>query len=473
MLKNILPLQPLVQEILYSDPLDVFALFAADPYTIFLDSAKTENDLGKYSFIALDPFLTLTSKNGHIELGTKVMKDDPFIVLQNQLRALPLQAHADLPPFQGGVAGYFAYDLCHHLEKVPPHKLDDFQFPDMSLGFYDLVIAFDHQQRRAWIFSSGYPEQEHEIRIKRAEKRCRVLLEKIEFNSKQTATNNSFINNNAKKSSPIKTNFTQQEYEQMVQRVVDYIHAGDIFQANVSQRFSTLLSEELPPFSLYQKLRTINPAPFAAYLNLGEITIASASPERFIKLSNGLVETRPIKGTRPRGKTAKEDKQFENELLNSEKDRAENTMIVDLMRNDLSRVCCDLSVQVTQLCKLESYATVHHLVSSVVGKLKVGLDAVDLIRATFPGGSITGAPKIRAMEIIAEFEHTARGPYCGSIGYIGFDGNMDLSITIRTYAIKDNHLTFQTGGGIVADSNPQDEYQETLIKASALLKALE
>lgn len=461
--------RPLIQEIPYYDSVTVFSLFAEEQGVIFLDSAHHEG----YSFIAIDPFLTLSSKNGEIKLATDTIYGDPFSVLQKQLREFPLEAHPEFPPFQGGAAGYFAYDLCQHLEKLPRHKTDDLQFPDLMLGFYDLVIAFDHQKKMAWIFSSGYPEQNPVSRKKRANLRCRVLLDKL--NTSLPLLKKPLLANQISSSNRItvKSNFTPENYQQMVQQVIDYIYAGDIFQANVSQRFSTPLPETLSPFSLYKNLREINPAPFAAYLNFFDTIIASASPERFLKLTaHGVVETCPIKGTRPRGNTPHQDYDFQQELLNSSKDLAENTMIVDLMRNDLSRVCCDHSVLVTQLCTLGSYATVHHLVSSIIGKLLPNYDAVDLIRATFPGGSITGAPKIRAMEIIAKLEPTVRGPYCGSIGYIGFDGCMDLSIIIRTYAIKDNCITFQAGGGIVADSNPQDEYQETLIKAAALHKTL-
>lgn len=469
--KDILPHRPLAHEIPYSDPLVIFSFFADDPFAIFLDSAKIENELGKFSFIAVDPFQTLTCKNGQINLNGTKIEDDPFLVLKQQLLAFPLQSHVNLPSFQGGLAGYFAYDLCRHLEKIPAHKLDNHNFSDLMLGFYDLVIGFDHHQKKAWIFSSGYPEQDPSKNQTRAENRCHFLLKKIQTAIPSPRIRNN-ENNHINSFSPIYSNYSQQDYENMVQYVIDYINAGDIFQANVSQCFSTQLSNEFCPFTLYQRLRDINPAPFAAYLNFSDTIIASASPERFLKLVDGVVETRPIKGTNPRGKTPEEDEHLRQELLNSEKDRAENTMIVDLMRNDLSRVCCDHTVKVTQLNKLESYATVHHLVSIVVGELKPNLNAIDLIQATFPGGSITGAPKIRAMEIIAEFEPTARGPYCGSIGYIGFDGTMDLSITIRTYTIKDNHLTFQTGGGIVSDSVPRNEYKETLTKAAALLKAL-
>jgi para-aminobenzoate synthetase component 1 len=270
----------------------------------------------------------------------------------------------------------------------------------------------------------------------------------------------------------IATNFTRGRYEAAVQRVIDYIHAGDIFQANLSQRFSAALPAALEPYDLYRRLRARNPASFAAFLKLGDVTIASASPERFLRLKEGQVETRPIKGTRPRGATPEEDRALAAALCASEKDRAENVMIVDLLRNDLSRVCRDGTVEVPALCALQTLPTVFHLVSTVTAALRPGMAATDLIAACFPGGSITGAPKIRAMEIIAELEPTRRGPYCGSIGYIGFDGSMDTSITIRTYALRGRQVTFQAGGGIVADSRPAEEYEETLAKARALIGAL-
>jgi para-aminobenzoate synthetase component 1 len=257
-----------------------------------------------------------------------------------------------------------------------------------------------------------------------------------------------------------------------VQKVIDYILAGDIFEANISQRFKADLPAGLAPFDLYRRLREINPAPFAAYLNFKDTQLASASPERFLKLSAGYVETRPIKGTRPRGKSEEEDATLARELVASEKDWAENVMIVDLLRNDLSRVCENHSVQVPQLCGLESYPSVHHLVSVVTGRLRSGMGALDLLKAAFPGGSITGAPKLRAMEIIAELEPTRRGPYCGSVAYLGFDGALDSSIIIRSFCIRQGQVSFQAGGAVVADSVPRQEQEEVLAKAGALFRAL-
>ena len=453
-------------EIPYLDPLLAFQPFAADPYSIFIDSALTDERLGRYSFIAADPFQTLTSKNGIVKVSNRIIKGDPFEILRQELAKYPLEHRAGLPRFQTGVAGYFAYDLCHHLEDLPTPGADDMHFPDLALGFYDVVLAFDQILRRAWILSSGYPEV-GEGRPRRASSRVGEFLSRLEDAPKQID-----VPKRTKHSPQIRSNFPRANYEDAVQQVIDYIYAGDIFQANISQRFRAELSPEDTAFDLYQRLRYINPAPFAAYLNLGEVVIASASPERFLLLRGNRVETRPIKGTRPRGDTPASDHALANELLGSEKDRAENVMIVDLMRNDLSRICRDHSVKTPEICILESYATVHHLVSTVEGRLNPGATAVDLLRATIPGGSITGAPKIRAMEVIAELEPTWRGPYCGNVGYISFTGDMDTSIIIRTYAIKGNIVTFQAGGGIVADSDPAAEYDETIDKAQALMNAL-
>jgi para-aminobenzoate synthetase component 1 len=269
----------------------------------------------------------------------------------------------------------------------------------------------------------------------------------------------------------VSSDFDRQGYLAAVRRAIDYVHAGDCFQVNIAQRLLT--PAVLPPAELYGRLRERNPAPFAGYFEISDRTaLLSASPERFLRVTDGEVETRPIKGTRPRGETPAADQARIDELLHSEKDRAENVMIVDLLRNDLGRVCRYGSVCVEAVCQLETHPYVHHLVSEVRGRLRPELGPIDLLRAAFPGGSVTGAPKIRAMEIIAELEPTRRGPYCGSVGYLGFDGSMDTSIVIRTYAVKDGMVTFQAGGGIVADSDPAAEYEETLDKARALIAAL-
>jgi len=455
---------PLTRPIPYTDPVAIFARFAATPYALFLDSALPDARLGRYAFIATDPFLTLTTKNGTITLqspgsAAQTFSGDPFEVLREQVARYPAATLPGLPPFQTGVAGYWGYDLSHHLERLPRPTRDDLNLPDLALGFYDRVIAFDQIERRAWVIVHG-DSASAEARLAEL---CACLATPFE------ATN--VVPSSPFPLQPI-SNFTQAAYESAVQRVIDYIYAGDIYQANLAQRFQVELPLAVAPFDLYQRLRYRNPAPFAAYFNFGEGVLASASPERFLRVNAGQVETRPIKGTRPRGATPAADEQLRTELAASEKDRAENLMIVDLMRNDLSRVCRDHSVTVPELCAVESYATVHHLVSTVLGVLRPGFDAIDLLRATFPGGSITGAPKIRAMEIIAELEPVQRGPYCGALGYLGFDGTLDTNIVIRTYVIRGSTLTFHVGGGIVADSDPGLEYNETLVKAKALIATL-
>ena len=463
-----MPATALAREIAWTDPLAAFAAVRDLPWPALLDSARAGDRLGRWSYVAADPFLTLTSKDGRLALGDRAFTGDPFAVLQRALAHHRLAHDPDLPvPFQTGAIGWLGYDLCHHLERLPRPERDDLAFPDLMLGFYDAVLAFDLAERRAWALSSGWPEAAPLAAMHRRRARADALVARLVERARPPAGPAPAAGGTASAS-----NFGRAAYEAAVQRVIGYILAGDIFQANLSQRFLADLPAGLSPFDLYLRLRRRNPAPFAAFLDFGGVAVASASPERFLELRDGRVETRPIKGTRPRGPTPEADARLGRELLASGKDRAENVMIVDLLRNDLSRVCRDHTVRTPELCALESFATVHHLVSTVTGELKEGLDAVDLLRATFPGGSITGAPKIRAMEIIAELEPTRRGPYCGAIGWLGFDGWMDTSVTIRTYAVKDGRVAFQAGGGIVADSEPAAEYEETLAKARALIDAL-
>ena len=457
----------LAREIAWLEPVAALDALRGLPWPMLLDSARADPRLGRWSYVAADPFLTLTSKDGRLMLGERSFTGDPFAVLQRALAHHPLDHDPGLPmPFQTGAMGWFGYDLAHHLERLPHPALDDLALPDLAVGFYDTLLAFDVLERRAWLLSSGWPEASPEASMHRRRARADALQLRLGAGREPAPPPE------RRGETRISANFTRPAYEAAVQRVIDYILAGDIFQANLSQRFLAELPPGLDGWALYRRLRAGNPAPFAAYLATGAVEIVSASPERFLKLEGRQVETRPIKGTRPRGAVPEADRRLGEELLASEKDRAENVMIVDLLRNDLSRVCRDHTVLTPEICVLESFATVHHLVSTVTGELRPGLDAVDLLRATFPGGSITGAPKIRAMEIIAELEPTRRGPYCGAIGWLGGDGWMDTSITIRTYALKDGKVAFQAGGGIVADSDPAAEYEETLDKARALIAAL-
>jgi para-aminobenzoate synthetase component 1 len=462
-------MRPLVKELEWRLPHEVFANFAGEPFALFLDSATAgparEPELhGRWSFIAIDPFEKVCLR---VSAGI----EPPFDFLKRKLADLPASERDDtLPPFCGGAAGYLGYGLGRTLESLPPEEapfaVDDQHLPDLALGFYDVVIAFDMVARRAFAISSGLPESTPGARAARAEARLSAVTARLQAAPPPIPQVLAYPQ-------PIRSNFTREAYEKAVARVIEYIHAGDIFQANLSQRFETQLGNGDTPYALYLRLRTASPAPFASFFNFGEGAIVSSSPERFLSCRNGVVETRPIKGTRPRGKTAEEDARLAAELLASEKDRAENVMIVDLLRNDISRVCDDHSVDVEKLCKLESFANVHHLVSTVRGRLRQDMTSADLLAACFPGGSITGAPKRRAMEIIAELEPTARGPYCGAIGWLGTDGDMDSAIAIRTITLSNGRVTFQAGGGIVADSDPAAEYEETLAKASHMREALE
>ena len=429
----------------------------------FLDSALPHATLGRYSFVMADPFHRIAANGSALSVDGRELAGDPFALLADLMTRYAQQNLPGLPPFQGGLAGSFGYGLRHHLEKLPRHRLDDQPIPDLVLGAYDLVVAIDHVAGKGWLISSGLPA-EGAARTQRARARIDWALSLFAASAAPAIRSHWAI--------AARPDLAGDDYKSMVRRTIDYIEAGDIYQANITQRFRARLHAGIDRFDLYQALRRRNPATFAAFLECDDLAILSSSPERFLSLHHGKVETRPIKGTRPRGRGAAEDAALAAELRASEKDRAENLMIVDLLRNDISRVCRPGSVKVPVLWGLESYATVHHLVSVVTGEMLPGRHAVDLLRATFPGGSVTGAPKIRAMQIIAELEPTARGPYCGAIGYLGFDGSLDSNIVIRTYCVKGDDLTFQVGGGIVADSDPALELEESLTKAKALIETL-
>ncbi|HVL18835.1 MAG TPA: aminodeoxychorismate synthase component I [Gemmatimonadales bacterium] len=472
------------------DPAELAAALLDLPYPIFLDSATglaagEPHQLGRYSFLSADPVLVVRSQGQVTEVlengqGRRV-QGDALGVIREVLRDWSGPAVPGLPPFQGGAAGYIGYDYGAVLERVPPTRYDDLAVPDMVLGLYDWVLAWDHGGGAAWLISTGLgtggaPSEG------RARARAALVRERLarggrvapEPTADPTGPLAPSYPVTALESAPdgLRSTFTHRGYLDAVARVREYIVAGDIFQANLSQRLQAPLREA--PYDLYRRLRRRNPAPFAAYFDCGDLTVLSASPERFLRLDErGAVETRPIKGTRPRGLGPMHDAALGRALAESEKDRAENVMIVDLLRNDLSRVCRPGSVRVPELFALEHHPTVHHLVSTVVGELAPGADAVDLVRATFPGGSITGAPKVRAMEIIAELEPTRRGVYCGSVGYLSRTGAMDTSIVIRTFVRVGREVYFQAGGGIVADSDPELEYRETLDKARGLIAALE
>jgi para-aminobenzoate synthetase component 1 len=484
------------------DAWEAFRRLAELPHVLFLDSALPHPTLGRYSFLTAAPPEFYRARGPH-RWGSRVPSaadpsadpfplvrgladlrhQDPFTLVAERLRHCPrAEPVPGLPPFQGGAAGLFGYGLCHHVERLPRPRYDEFALPDLAVGIYDWVLAFDHAPGRAWLISTGFPEIEPRRRRRRAEQRLEEVKRRLSTAPEEEEPGEVWPSRRRRVSLTrghrvdhlrgLLSSFDRPGYLDAVCRAVEYVHAGDCFQVNLAQRL--VYPWTMPTVELYRRLRERNPAPFAGYLDLSHAVLVSASPERFLRVTaGGEVETRPIKGTRPRGTTSAEDRAGAAELLASGKDRAENVMIVDLMRNDLGRVCRYGSVRVPALCRLETYGFVHHLVSEVRGELRPGLGPMDLLRAAFPGGSVTGAPKVRAMQIIAELEPTARGPYCGSLGYVGFDGSMDTSILIRTFTAAGGWLQFPVGGGIVAESDPEREYEETWHKAEGLLRALD
>jgi len=430
--------------------------FLQDPYPFFLDSAQKDGRLGRFSFVGSRPFLVLRTAGGvtTIEEAGRIERTtlSPFGVLRKLLSRFKAPRFEKPVPFTGGAVGYFGYELCHFIEKLPPSVERDLPFPDMHLAFYDHLVAWDSLNGSAYLIAYG----------ENAKEKLKILEAKLSSPAAPVESLAGFRG--------LQSNFTRDAYICAVEKAIDYIAAGDIFQVNLSQRFT--VKTDVEPYALYERLRSLNPAPFAAYISLPEGQILSSSPERFLKLTGSRIQTRPIKGTRPRGRTPEEDEILSRQLLMSEKDNAELAMIVDLERNDIGRVSSYGSVKVVERRVLETYPTVFHLVATVEGHLHQTKDITDLLKATFPGGSITGAPKIRAMEIIRELEPTRRGIYTGAIGYIGFDGDMDLNIVIRTMLLEGGRAHFQVGGGIVADSDPETEYEETLHKGRALLQSL-
>lgn len=478
---------PLVTEIAGGPrPEDLFKGLSGTPWVVWFDTALAGQSWGRYSFLAVDPFLVLRGRAGQAEWvgprGGRRAAKDPLSELRGALRQYRLPVSGDLPPFCGGAAGMFGYEFASELEGIPRAGFRDLPTPDLEIGLYDLVVGWDRDENRCWVASTGSTaggDTEAELASSR-------LLEAEEWLNGGPAPHRHGLPGGSKLelggtlapptypvpgASGLRSTFSPAGYREAVRRAIEWIRAGDVYQVNLSQRFEVRSEED--PVELYIRLREASPAPFGAYFAADGFSVLSTSPERFLHVSStGTVQTRPIKGTRPRGDDAREDRRLALELQASLKDRAENLMIVDLLRNDLSRVCRADSVRALDLFRIESYQTVHHLVSTVEGTLKEGRDRSDLLRATFPSGSVTGAPKIRAMEIISELEPVARGPYCGAMGYMGFGGDMDTSVSIRIAVASDGRVAFHAGGAVVADSDPAAEYDETLDKARALLSAI-
>lgn len=440
----------------FADSAALFSSIADRPWSVFLDSGYPCIQQGRYDIIAADPVCTLVTHGDVTEItrdGITVKSGaDPFDLIKQALE--PGFAPVDDLPFNGGAIGYFSYDLARRLETLPIIAEDAEHIAEMAVGIYNWAVIVDHLQQKSHLVGHG------------CEQSLWLSLTARFSQPPEQREHGAF-----KVTGPISANMDKAAYARAFDRIKQYLKEGDCYQVNLTQRFSARCEGD--PWTAYRLLRELNAAPFSGYLNLPEVQILSSSPERFLKLAQGVVETKPIKGTRPRKQDDAEDREQIKSLENSDKDRAENLMIVDLLRNDISKTCKKGSVQVPLIFDVESYATVHHLVSTITGLLADGQHALDLLKSCFPGGSITGAPKIRAMEIIEELEPNRRGVYCGAIGYIGFDGNMDTNIAIRTLVHSQNSIRFWAGGGIVNDSVVEAEYQESFDKAAALLELLQ
>jgi len=439
----------------FADSTALFSSMAGRSWSVFLDSGYPYSNQGRYDIIAADPVCTLVTHGDITEITRNKLtiksSADPFDLVKQQLVS-DFISDGDLP-FNGGAIGYFSYDLARRLETLPVIAEDAEHIADMAVGIYQWAVIVDHQQKKSYLVGHDCEEQKWLALI--------AQFSKLPEHQKH----DSF-----KVISTINSNMDKAFYASAFERIKHYLKEGDCYQVNLAQRFVARCQGD--PWTAYQLLRELNAAPFSCYLNMPEVQVLSSSPERFLKLTNGVVETKPIKGTRPKKQDADEDQQQIKSLENSQKDKSENLMIVDLLRNDIGKTCIKGTVKVPVIFKVESYATVHHLVSTITGILADDQHALDLLKSCFPGGSITGAPKIRAMEIIEELEPNRRGVYCGAIGYIGFDGNMDTNIAIRTLVHSKNTIRFWAGGGIVNDSVMEEEYQESFDKAAAMLDLL-
>lgn len=446
-------------ELPYSkDSSEAFGHLANRPGFIFLDSGFPNIELGRFDILSAEPYMQIATRGEMTECTQGANQwqtgDDPFDVLKRYLG--DTEEYDPTLPFIGGALGFFSYDLGRRLEDLPATAENDLSLPEMMIGLYDWAIIVDHQEKKSWLVGQGRDEKTFDQWDKMIK----------EFSKPNPAK----IKNKFKVTSEIISNFTKETYAKAFDRIKYYIHEGDCYQVNLAQRFSA--DVEGDQWDAYTQLREMNPAPFAAYMMTDSGAILSSSPERFLLIRNNYVETKPIKGTRPRDDDPKRDQELADELRNSKKDQAENVMIVDLLRNDIGKNCAIGSVSVPKLFDIESYKTVHHMVSTVTGTLAEGKHVIDLIEGAFPGGSITGAPKLRSMEVIEELEPHRRSVYCGSIGYISFDGQSDTNIAIRTMIWDQDKIYVQAGGGIVMDSEMESEYQETYDKAEAMLKLL-
>lgn len=444
---------------------------------VLLESGKGTENLARYSFLAFDPWMTYRSKGNRVEILTdrelNVIEGQPFNELRKLFDKYQGVKYPGLPKFYGGALGYFSYDMGRFFEVMPESAEDDLEIPESYFMFFDKVLCFDHLEKTLKIIINV--EINPGCNLEQAYFAATREIEVLKTSLQGEVRNKSVLpklRSGLEYSFQPEANMEKADFEKIVEKAKEYIKAGDIFQVNLSIRLGK--KTEVRPIDLYRVLREINPSPYMSYINFGDLQIVSCSPELLVRLTDeGVADTRPIAGTRKRGENRAEDLALAQELISNEKERAEHIMLVDLERNDLGRVCDYGTVEVNELMVIEEYSHVMHIVSNVRGMLAEGKDRFDLIRACFPGGTITGAPKIRSMEIIEELEPTRRGIYTGSIGFLGYGGEMEMNIVIRTLVIKEGMAYVQAGAGIVADSIPEKEYYESLTKAEALLRTLE
>ena len=454
-------------------PVSAFLKLEPGNNAFLLESIEGGERLGRYSFLGVDPHIVIESHDGMVtthssEDRATEARDDPLDAIEEIMSCYKVAPVEDMPSFFGGAVGYLGYDAVRHFEpRVPGTAQDDLGLPEMAFMFTDTIVVFDHVRRRVRVVANAHVNGNVESAYEDATAKIDSLVERLRRPSSATPLDDS-ISATAR---PFVSNMSKKDFLASVRRAREYIFAGDILQVVLSQRFSTELSAD--PFDVYRTLRAINPSPYMYYISHGDLKLIGSSPEPLVKVADGRVVTRPIAGTRPRGETAAEDRRLETELLADEKERAEHIMLVDLGRNDLGRVCNPGTVQVDELMEIEHYSHVMHIVSNVVGELAEGETVFDVLRAAFPAGTVSGAPKIRAMEIIDELEPTARGPYAGVVGYFGYAGTLDTCITIRTIVVAGGSAYIQAGAGIVADSDPEREYTETLNKAKALMRTID
>ncbi|MBI5417638.1 anthranilate synthase component I [Candidatus Poribacteria bacterium] len=467
---------PVYREILadIETPVSAFMKIDEGKYSYLLESVEGGEKIAQFSFLGSDPSIIFQSNKGEIELtlhgkSKKIKtKDSPLIVLKKLLKKYKPVVLSGLPRFHGGAVGFLGYDMVRYFENLPNKNPDELQTPECLFIFTDTILVFDHINHTIKVVTNAYIDKKTDVRdaYKNAQAKIDKIIEKL-----KKPVNLEKLKKSFGKKVVVNSNLTKESFIKNVQKAKEYIRAGDVFQVVLSQRLKINLSCD--PFNIYRALRIINPSPYMYFLRFGEMIIAGASPEIFVRVENKKIEVRPIAGTRPRGKSEIDDARLMQELKDDPKECAEHIMLVDLGRNDIGKVCKYKSIQIPEFMIMEKYSHVMHMVTDVIGEVKSDKDIFDCIEATFPAGTVSGAPKIRAMEIIDELENTQRGPYAGAIGYFSFSGNLDTCITIRTVVIKNNTAYIQAGAGIVADSDPEKEYQETLNKARGMLMAIE